>query len=391
MTAYYNEIDKDCCEWLRRLIKRGVIADGVVDNRDIREVMPDEIAQYEQVHLFAGLGVWSYALRQAGWDDNRPVWTFSCPCQPFSIAGKRKGTKDDRHLWPEVLRLMQTCRPVTAFGEQVASKDGQAWIDAVQNAVDREGYTLGKCSTVACGFGAPNKRQRLYFVAESSLSGTRSDDKEISDQRRKSMEGGAESLRPRDGESSADGITPRVTTSFMADTSGDTGGSGRISGSEESQRAESGAHPVLRSRNDSMANTEGERRPEGLPNNRGREEGVREGKGSGFASNSNSVQLADTHQPRPQGRETLPKCASEQPSGAGSVENRESPPGQTNGYWRAADWLLCSDAKWRAVEPGTQPLADGVAQRVLAIRAYGNAINAEQAKGFIQAYMEICK
>jgi DNA (cytosine-5)-methyltransferase 1 len=341
MTAYYNEIDKDCCEWLRRLIKRGVIADGVVDNRDIREVMPDEIAQYEQVHLFAGLGVWSYALRQAGWDDNRPVWTFSCPCQPFSVAGKRKGTKDDRHLWPEVLRLMQTCRPVTAFGEQVASKDGQAWLDAVQNAVDREGYTLGKSSTVACGFGAPNKRQRLYFVA---------------------------------------------------DTSGDTGGSGRISGSEESQRAESGAHPVLRSRNDSMANTEGERRPEGLPNNRGREEGVREGKGSGFASNSNSVQLADTHQPRPQGREILPKCASEQPSGAGSVENREwNPPAQTNGYWRAADWLLCSDSKWRAVEPGTQPLADGVAKRVLAIRAYGNAINAEQAKGFIQAYLEICE
>lgn len=62
-------------------------------------------------------------------------------------------------------------------------------------------------------------------------------------------------------------------------------------------------------------------------------------------------------------------------------------PGPTNGYWRAADWLGCRDEKFRPVEPGTFPLADGVAARVGRLRGYGNAINAEAAKAFIEAVM----
>ena len=63
--------------------------------------------------------------------------------------------------------------------------------------------------------------------------------------------------------------------------------------------------------------------------------------------------------------------------------------GPINGLWADADWLFCRDRKWRAVEPGTFPLAHGAASRVGRLRAYGNAINAEAATQFIAAFLEI--
>jgi DNA (cytosine-5)-methyltransferase 1 len=59
------------------------------------------------------------------------------------------------------------------------------------------------------------------------------------------------------------------------------------------------------------------------------------------------------------------------------------------GFWSTAEWIYCQDGKYRAVEPGSFPLAHGVPARVGRLRGYGNAINAEVAKTFIEAYMEI--
>lgn len=72
--------------------------------------------------------------------------------------------------------------------------------------------------------------------------------------------------------------------------------------------------------------------------------------------------------------------------GRGSVVQRR--PRETNGVWRTADWLLGRDEKWRPVEPGTFPLADGFPARMERLRAYGNAINAEQGAEFMRAVME---
>lgn len=172
MAAYYNEIDPFSADWLKELIKAGHIAHGEVDNRSIEDVTPSDLAGFTQCHFFAGIGVWSYALRKAGWPDDRPVWTGSCPCQPFSTAGEGNGFADERHLWPAFFHLISQFRPVTVFGEQVAAKDGLAWLDLVQADLEGAGYTSGAVDTPACGFGAPHIRQRLYWVAESGMANT---------------------------------------------------------------------------------------------------------------------------------------------------------------------------------------------------------------------------
>ena len=168
MPAYYNEVDPYAAQWLRNLIAAGHIADGVVDERSIEDVHPIELREFTQCHFFAGIGVWSRALRLAGWPDERPVWTGSCPCQPFSSAGKGAGFADERHLWPAFHHLIGECRPPIVFGEQVASKDGLAWLDLVRADLEATGYAAGAADLCAAGVGAPHIRQRLYWVADSN-------------------------------------------------------------------------------------------------------------------------------------------------------------------------------------------------------------------------------
>lgn len=166
--AYYNEIDPYAAQWLRNLIAAGHIAPGDVDERSIEDVTPNDLVGYTQCHFFAGIGVWSLALRKAGWPDNRPVWTGSCPCQPFSSAGQGSGFDDERHLWPAFHWLITQCGPAIVFGEQVASKDADPWVDLVQADLEAMGYAFGAVPFPSAGVGAPHIRDRLYWVANSA-------------------------------------------------------------------------------------------------------------------------------------------------------------------------------------------------------------------------------
>ena len=167
MTAYYNEVEPFAAQWLRNLIAAGRIAPGDVDERSIEDVRPGDIKGYTQCHFFAGIGGWSRALRLAGWPDDRPVWTGSCPCQPFSAAGKGAGFADERHLWPVFHRLIDECRPGVVFGEQVASKAGLEWLDLVQADLEASGYANAAVDICAASVGAPHIRQRLWWVADT--------------------------------------------------------------------------------------------------------------------------------------------------------------------------------------------------------------------------------
>jgi DNA (cytosine-5)-methyltransferase 1 len=170
---YYNEYDPKAAAWLRELIRAGEIPAGDVDERSITEISPHDLTGYTQHHFFAGIGGWPLALRLAGWPENRPVRTGSCPCQPFSHAGKRLAEKDERHLWPVFRDLITFGEATVTFGEQVASALGREWLAGIRADLEGLGYAVGAADLCAAGAGAPQIRQRLYWVANAVRRGQR--------------------------------------------------------------------------------------------------------------------------------------------------------------------------------------------------------------------------
>lgn len=167
MTAYYNEVSTHAAGWLRRLISAGLIPAGDVDDRSICDVQPGDLAGYTQCHFFAGLGGWAYGARLAGWPDDRPIWTGSCPCQPWSRAGRAEGATSEKHLWPAWFRLIRAARPAIVMGEQVPTAAGRGWWDEVADDLEGDGYACRALIVPASGVGAPHKRERLWFVADA--------------------------------------------------------------------------------------------------------------------------------------------------------------------------------------------------------------------------------
>ncbi|WP_311768225.1 DNA cytosine methyltransferase [Burkholderia stagnalis] len=242
--------------------------------------------------------MWSYALRRAGWPDERPVWTGSCPCQPFSAAGKGGGFDDERHLWPHWHWLIAECRPAVVFGEQVASSAVDDWIDLVQTDVEALDYAYGCVPFPSAGVGAPHIRDRTFWLAYAHHHRFQG----------RAVETVLGARRRQEGHAAGCSGAPLA------------GG---------------------------VANTHLDRQPpRRLPVRPGAE-----------------------------------GCAALVESGGGAIDGA----GPINGFWRAADWLLCRDGKWRPVEPGTFPLAHGAPARVGRLRAYGNAVNGEATTAFILA------
>ena len=168
MTALYVDTDPFACEWTENLIAAGHVAPGEVWNRDVWDIVPDELEPYTQVHLFSGIAVWSHALRCAGWPDDREVWTASCPCTPFSSAGARRGFADERHAWPAVLHLVAARRPRCILGEQVA--EARDWYELVAEDLRGYGYEVAGLDTSASLLGFPD-RERIFFAADTDGEG----------------------------------------------------------------------------------------------------------------------------------------------------------------------------------------------------------------------------
>jgi len=398
--AYYNEIDPAAAEWLRQLIKLGAIAPGNVDERSIVDVPTVELEPYCQLHFFAGIGVWSYSLRQAGWPDDRPIVTGSCPCQPFSSAGKRKGAGDERDLWWAMFWHCQQLRPQTIIGEQVASKDGLIWWDVVQSDLEGEDYAATAFDLCAAGIGAPHIRQRLFWVAVangSRLERARSPQPtgrkheavsvrsvetsslaDASSQRRQQITGSSFSDEAANGRTGRDECEPNANhliasdgenseSDIMADTT-----SNRCIGEGEAGTTEKGLQPEPGTSRKLSTGSEGR---------------------SNFGSMDN-----------PDSRGWNGSQAIAQQAGRRQPENAS--------FWDDAEWLPCADGKARPAKRGAFPLAHGVAAdlvcsgdispsadqviqtevtseaRTMRLRGYGNAIVAPLAIAFIEAVME---
>ncbi len=339
--AYYNEFDPYAAQWLRNLITGGHIAPGYVDERSILDVKPQDLTGFKQHHFFAGLGGWSVALRRARWPDHRPVCTMSCPCQPFSAAGQGNGFDDERHLWPAAYYLLGQFLPADVFGEQVASKDADAWVDLVHADMEALGYAFGCVPFPAAGIGSPHIRDRNYWMAHSSLQRLEA-----------GHAGGFEDGQRLDTVNSSCSCLPD-----RMDNSDNT----RLEG--------------LRGGHSAACGREGAFRPIAAPS-----------EFSGLAHAHGGYAGTERQQPGGQyGQQQEDDSALrlvEPGSGELGVGGR---PGPTNGHWRDADWLYCRDGKWRPVEPGTFPLAHGAKSRVGRLRAYGNAINIEAATAFIES------
>lgn len=378
MTAFYNEVDPYAAQWLRNLIEAGHIAPGVVDERPIQHLDAFELLQYTQCHFFAGIGIWSHALRRAGWPDERPIWTGSCPCQPFSNAGQQKGFGDERHLWPYWFPLIEQCRPPVVLGEQVASRDGLGWLDLVQTDMEAAGYAIGAADLCAAGVGGAHIRQRLYFAGVAQP-----------------VRGGAE-YRPGEGlgtQAAPDGqdrglsrqrLRPGVEGTVVGLADDDAGSQGRRGMPERALELVAGAGSVAG----------------GLvqPDDAGsqpRQQGSASARHGGSSQPAGSAgRLADGYEQGSSGRGVFgPGEGACESSGTARERfaglRQDSTPYAPMLGRNPADWLYCRDGKWRPVEPGTFPLVDADPGRVGKLRAYGNALDAETATTFCQVVRSI--
>lgn len=163
--TYYNENDPFAAAWLEELIADGAIPSGWVDQRSIADVAPSDLEGFDRHHFFAGIGGWELALQIAGWPTDRPVWTGSPPCQPYSVAGRKRGDVDPRNLWPEFRRLIAARRPPVVFGEQSANASG--WLASIRSDLGSMDYAMGAIPLEATLVGADHRRERYYFVADT--------------------------------------------------------------------------------------------------------------------------------------------------------------------------------------------------------------------------------
>ena len=380
---YYNENDPKAAAWLQELINQKLIPEGHVDTRSITEVTPDDLRPYIQCHFFAGIGGWPYALQLAGVPATTRLWTGSCPCQPFSTAGKGLAQADERHLWPIFFDLIRQCRPQQVYGEQVASAIGHGWLDGISADLEAEGYACGATVLGAHSVSAPHQRQRLYWVAHNASAG---------------LEGATGTQLHRGGGGLA-GLREAGTLAYS---------STRLEERKE-QSARNERETFVRSgdagRMDDTRRPSDERRGEprwlnqdaaGPTSESGAVSRLVLSNSDRCSAGSSAATTAGHRYPtEPAGFwiDGMGHASSVRQRGGSKDGSRESSEMSWTGHqtpWNDFRLVACRDGKTRRVptEPAFFPLAHGVPARVVRLRGYGNAIVPQCAQAFIRAFYE---
>lgn len=428
---FYNEIDAKNCQWIANLADAGAIPPGRIDSRSITELQGDDCA--ETSHFFAGISGWPVALRLAGWPDDRAIWTGSCPCPPFSAAGKKQRCPacggrpvpcprrtgfficvscehawfaDARHLWPEFWRLIAVCRPPIVVGEQVSGPDGLLWLAGVRGSLEILGYRVGAVDIAAGCVGAPQIRQRLFWVAVAGFPPSR-------------HIGRSGSEIEAEWSEEAACLTGRSASGRLDSAAG--GGHGRAAGPEAEKERSRAGHDASRELQVGLEGHASDSGGMGIADRSGlltgrlASEGVGHGR-SVVAASGDIDQLGNTISARLQERAS---DGGIQRAESGTHEGQAAELGDPWSDYRS---ILCGDGKYRRIptERGLFPLAHGIpritgpllarlaelghsasdskriikearSNRVTRLKGFGNAIVPQVAAEFMRAVMEMIR
>jgi DNA (cytosine-5)-methyltransferase 1 len=251
------------------------------------------------------------------------------PCQPFSTAGKRQGDKDDRHLWPEMFRVIKEARPAWVLGENVAGLVRLA-LDDLLSDLESEGYSTQAFVIPACAANALHRRDRVWIVAYSECV--------AGDKRRESS-----MQRRRTGE------TKQVGLGGFIDADSDSQRQSQSEGREQDQRRRVGDICEVAS-NATHARSEG-----------------------GYAELAASARYGQTDKPLPCGKNDSDATSERLPNWAGGTLGQPFP---LTEFERSGG---------REIERNFRGMAYGVSRRVDRLRALGNAVVPQQVYPILKA------
>jgi DNA (cytosine-5)-methyltransferase 1 len=194
------------------------------------------------------------------------IITGGYPCQPFSLAGRKKGEEDPRHLWPEYFRLVKELRPTWVIGENVSGHI-KLGLDTVLENLESEGYSTRTFSISASSVGANHQRERVWIVANARQHGRR-----IESTRNKESIGRGSS-KETEWSTNTNQITgSSERTKTMANTKGLAGDEREFRNSREESYEKRISRGKIRGKNSDLADSSSSRGQVGLSKERHREE-----------------------------------------------------------------------------------------------------------------------
>ncbi len=256
------------------------------------------------------------------------IITGGYPCQPFSIAGLKKGEKDPRHLWPEHFRLIKECRPTWVIGENVSGHI-KLGLDTVHQDLESEGYTFRTFSISAASIGANHQRERIWTVAYS----------ERNDNQRQI--------------SGVNGEEKKISREYRKDNS--------------TTRQSSGTSTVWKTGNEHANVEDARRRSWGEQFTRNKES-----LGRGTSEKTERSTNTDTTPGPSERAETMANTSSVKSNGRENIDDKKSRKGQ--GEFRGKSCHEEPNRNWWDIEPDVGRVADGVPDRTHRLKALGNAV-----------------
>lgn len=323
------------------------------------------------------------------WRSDDIVLSGGFPCQPYSIAGKRLGKEDDRHLWPEMLRCIREIQPKWVVGENVlgiVNWNGGLVFDEVQSDLEAEGYEVQAYVLPACAVNAPHRRDRVWFVAYSNDNrhtakrGKIQETDRIQGKHWQKMGSGK-----FDGASANDGLTKN------------TNQDGRGSEFGQKESGERQFRNACAGNNEPISSNDGEIRLTPDPTSEGREERQQVGGWANSAKNRTGL-VNGIERPFDDGFAPDPRSVgmSGQPTDPGTSKNtgqgRESV-AQDGNTWSVRRWegFPTTQPTIRRGDDGISRRLDGITfskWRNESIKAYGNAVVPQVVYEIFKAVIE---